>query len=162
MLLSMFQQVIHYFETLEHRPLERLLFLVSGMLLLWFVEGAIPLLQLQYKKNKIRHAAVNLSFTAIHLLIHTGFAVLIVLLSDWARAANFGLTHWFRTSVVAGIVVTILTLDFFGGWLVHFTQHKFRWLWQFHIIHHTDHHVDVTTGLRHHPVESILRGIFFL
>lgn len=36
------------------------------------------------------------------------------------------------------------------------------WLWRFHIIHHADNSVDVTTGLRHHPVESVLRGIFFL
>ena len=158
----MFQRILDYFQTLEHRPLERLLFLVAGMLLLWLVEGAIPLLQLQYRKNKIRHAAVNLSFTAIHLAIHTGFAVLIVLISDWTKSSGFGLTHWFRTSVVTSIIITIFTLDFFGGWLVHFTQHKYRWLWHFHIIHHTDNHVDVTTGLRHHPVESIIRGVFFL
>jgi sterol desaturase/sphingolipid hydroxylase (fatty acid hydroxylase superfamily) len=162
MLASMFLRIINYFQTLEHRPLERLLFLVAGLLLLWFVEGAIPLLRLQYRKNKIRHAAVNLSFTAIHLVIHTGFAVLIVLLSDWTKSSGFGLIHWFNASVVASIIITIFTLDFFGGWLVHFTQHKFLWLWQFHIIHHTDRHVDVTTGLRHHPIESIIRGVFFL
>ena len=158
----MFQNFIHYFQTLEHRPFERMLFLVAGMLLLWMVEGAIPLLSLKYRKNKVKHATVNLSFTAIHLIIHTGFAVIIVLLSDWAKAAGFGIVHWFHTSVVSGIIITIFVLDFFGGWLVHFCQHKFRWLWRFHIIHHTDNHVDVTTALRHHPVESVLRGIFFL
>lgn len=158
----MFPTIIDYFQTLEHRPLERLLFLVAGMLLLWLVEGAIPLLTLGYRRNKVRHATVNLSFTAIHLGIHTGFAVLIVLFSDWALAAGFGIIHWLHASVLSGIVITILVLDFFGGWLVHFTQHKFGWLWRFHIIHHTDNHVDVTTALRHHPVESVLRGIFFL
>src|SRR5437762_13885607 len=35
-------------------------------------------------------------------------------------------------------------------------------LWRFHVIHHSDNNVDVTTGLRHHPVESVLRGVFFL
>jgi sterol desaturase/sphingolipid hydroxylase (fatty acid hydroxylase superfamily) len=35
-------------------------------------------------------------------------------------------------------------------------------LWRFHVVHHSDNNVDVTTGLRHHPVESVLRGIFFL
>jgi sterol desaturase/sphingolipid hydroxylase (fatty acid hydroxylase superfamily) len=53
-------------------------------------------------------------------------------------------------------------LDFFGGWLVHLVQHKTKALWRFHIIHHSDTNVDVTTGLRHHPIESVLRGIFFL
>ncbi|GEO09714.1 sterol desaturase family protein [Segetibacter aerophilus] len=158
----MFQNIIDYFQTLEHRPLERLVFLVAGMLLLWLVEGAIPLLSLPYRKNKVRHATVNLSFTAIHLVIHTGFAVLIVLLSDWTKAHGFGIIHWFHTSAIAGIIITIFVLDFFGGWLVHYTQHKMAGLWRFHIIHHADNHVDVTTGLRHHPVESILRGLFFL
>jgi sterol desaturase/sphingolipid hydroxylase (fatty acid hydroxylase superfamily) len=45
---------------------------------------------------------------------------------------------------------------------VHLVQHKTRFLWRFHIIHHSDTKVDVTTGLRHHPFESVLRGIFFL
>lgn len=158
----MFQSFINYFQTLEHRPVERLLFLVAGMLLLWLVEGVIPMLSLPYRRNKVSHAIVNLSFTAIHLVIHTGFAVLIVLLSDWAKSAGFGIIHWLHIPVMGGIIITILTLDFFGGWLVHYTEHQWGMLWRFHIIHHTDTHVDVTTALRHHPVESVLRGIFFL
>jgi sterol desaturase/sphingolipid hydroxylase (fatty acid hydroxylase superfamily) len=45
--------------------------------------------------------------------------------------------------------------------LVHITEHKVKWLWQFHVVHHADNNVDVTTGLRHHPIESVLRGCFF-
>ena len=41
-------------------------------------------------------------------------------------------------------------------------MHKVRPLWAFHLVHHTDNNVDVTTGLRHHPGDSILRGLFFL
>ena len=52
-------------------------------------------------------------------------------------------------------------LIFFGGWLVHITEHKVPLLCRFHIVHHADNNVDVTTGLSHHPVESVLRGIFF-
>ncbi|HVG42511.1 MAG TPA: sterol desaturase family protein, partial [Chitinophagaceae bacterium] len=65
-------------------------------------------------------------------------------------------------SPLAAIVITFITLDFFGGWLVHFIQHKTFTLWRFHIVHHSDNNVDVTTGLRHHPLESVLRGVFFL
>jgi sterol desaturase/sphingolipid hydroxylase (fatty acid hydroxylase superfamily) len=136
--------------------------LVGGMLLLWLIEGAIPLISLQYKKNKWRHASVNLTFTVIHLIIHTGFGVLIVLLSDACKKAGFGLVNWLNASVLGTIVVSFLILDFFGGWLVHLVQHKMKTLWRFHMIHHSDTNVDVTTGLRHHPIESVLRGIFFL
>ena len=41
-------------------------------------------------------------------------------------------------------------------------MHKLRFLWRFHLIHHTDNNVDVTTGLRHHPGDSLLRGIFYM
>src|SRR5688500_6606557 len=92
--------VIHYFETLDQRPLERMVLIISGMLLLWVLEGAIPLLTLQYKKNKWRHAAINFSFTIIHLLIHTGFAFFILLLSDAAKHYQFGLIHWFHASTL--------------------------------------------------------------
>jgi sterol desaturase/sphingolipid hydroxylase (fatty acid hydroxylase superfamily) len=158
----MWQSIIDHFQTLESRPVERFVLLVGGMLLLWIVEGAIPLLSLAYKKNKWRHASINFTFTVIHLIIHTGFAILIVGLSDICKAGGFGITQWLHTSVLGTIVISFLVLDFFGGWLVHLVQHKTRFLWRFHVIHHSDNNVDVTTGLRHHPIESVLRGIFFL
>jgi sterol desaturase/sphingolipid hydroxylase (fatty acid hydroxylase superfamily) len=158
----MWPNIIDYFSTLEQRPLERMIFLVGGMLLLWIAEGAVPLLSLQYRKTKWRHAGINLSFTVIHLLIHTGFAVFIILLSDWTRAAGFGLTQWLGTGTLATILISFVVLDLFGGYLVHLVQHKTAPLWRFHIIHHSDTNVDVTTGLRHHPIESVLRGVFFL
>lgn len=158
----MWQNIIDHFQTLENRPLERLILLVSGMLLLWVIEGAIPMLSLSYRKNKWRHASVNLSFTLIHLLIHTGFAVFIILISDYCAQAGIGLTHWFNAGIISTIIISFLVLDFFGGWLVHMVEHKMPLLWRFHVVHHSDNNVDVTTGLRHHPVESVLRGIFFL
>lgn len=158
----MWEKIIEHFQTLEQRPVERMILLVGGMLLLWIIEGAIPLIALQYKKNKWRHASVNFTFTVIHLFIHTGFGVLIVLLSDACKSTGFGLVNWLNASVSITIIISFLVLDFFGGWLVHIVEHRIKLFWRFHIIHHSDNNVDVTTGLRHHPVESVLRGIFFL
>jgi len=157
----MWQQVIDYFQNLEQRPLERMAFLVGGLLIFWIIEGAIPLIQPQYKKNKFRHAIVNFSFTVMHLIIHTGLAVFIILLSDWCRATGFGLVYWTGAGVLGTVIISFLLLDLMGGWMAHFTQHKTMVLWRFHMVHHADNNVDVTTGLRHHPVESVLRGVFF-
>jgi sterol desaturase/sphingolipid hydroxylase (fatty acid hydroxylase superfamily) len=157
----MFEKIIQHFSTLEQRPLERMALLVSGLLIFWIIEGSIPLLKMQYKKNKIRHASVNFSFTVIHLVIHTFLAILIVQLSDWCKANGFGLVHWIHANVLLTIIISFLVLDFFGGWLVHITEHKIPLLWRFHVVHHADNNVDVTTGLRHHPIESVIRGIFF-
>lgn len=157
----MFQNPIAFFQTLDQHPLLRMGILVIGLLFFWIVEGSIPLLGLTYKKNKLRHAAVNFGFTLIHLVIHTFLAILIIKLSDWCFQHNFGLVYWLNAGIAGSIVISFLTLDFFGGWLVHITEHKVPLLWRFHVIHHADNNVDVTTGLRHHPGESILRGLFF-
>ena len=153
--------VLDYFSTLEQRPLERMAILVGGLLLFWIIEGAIPLLPMRYKKNKLNHAAVNFGFTVIHLIIHTLLAILIVKLSDWCLDAKFGLAYWFNANVFMTIIIGVLALDF-SSWLVHFVMHKTPVLWRFHLIHHSDNNVDVTTGLRHHPGDSLLRGLFFL
>ena len=153
--------LIHYFGDLEKRPLERAGFFIAGMLLLWAVEHIIPLLQHQYKKTKARHAGTNLAFTAIHFFIHTLLAGGIVFIAGWTNSNGFGLVYWINSGIVGTILITCLTLDFFAGWLCHFVEHKFKIFWRFHIIHHADNNVDVTTGLRHHPLESVWRGIFF-
>lgn len=158
----MWDKIINYFSTLEQRPVERMAFIVGSLVILWIIEGAIPLLTLKYKKTKLRHAAVNLTFTVIHLVIHTGFGVLIVKLSDWAAAEKFGLVYWLGTSVLLTVIVSALVLDLFGGWMSHMIEHKVPLFWRMHIIHHADNNVDVTSGLRHHPLESIWRGVFFL
>ena len=159
----MWNDIKLYFDTLENHPVQRMIFLVGGLLLFWILEGAIPLIQLRYKKNKFRHAGINLVFTVIHLIIHTALAILIVMLSDWCRDRSFGIVYWTHanTSILLTIIIGALALDF-SSWLVHLVMHKIKPLWRFHLIHHTDNTVDVTTGLRHHPGDSILRGIFFL
>lgn len=157
----MWEKIIDHFSTLEQRPFERMAILVGGLLLFWIIEGAIPLVQLKYKKNKLRHAYVNFTFTIMHLVLHTAIAILIVKLSDWCAAADFGITYWSKAGVAGAVLIGVLALDF-SSWLVHFAMHKSRFLWRFHLIHHSDNNVDVTTGLRHHPGDSLLRGVFFL
>jgi sterol desaturase/sphingolipid hydroxylase (fatty acid hydroxylase superfamily) len=158
----MWQNFIEHFNTLEQRPLERLAFIVGSMLILWILEGAIPLLPMHYKKNKWRHAGVNLFFMFMHLVIHTGFGVVIVYLADRLQQQQTGLVHWLKLSTGGIILVTVLILDFVGSWVSHLIEHKVPLFWRMHIIHHSDNNVDVTSGLRHHPLESIWRGIFFL
>ncbi len=157
----MWDRLINYFQTLEQHPLERMAILVGGMLLFWIIEGAIPLLHLRFKKTRLRHAAVNFGLTIIHLIIHTFLAIIIIKISDWCVANQFGIINWMDAGILTTILLTILIVDFFGGWLVHIIEHNIKLLWRFHVVHHADNNVDVTTGLRHHPVESVVRGLFF-
>jgi sterol desaturase/sphingolipid hydroxylase (fatty acid hydroxylase superfamily) len=157
----MTEDILAFFSGLNEHPIIRMGFLIGGLLFFWILEGTIPLHPMFYKKTKVRHAMVNLGFTAMHLLIHSFLALIIILLSDFCKLHQWGLVYWFNAGVLGTILITFLVLDFFVGWLVHITEHKIPLLWRFHVVHHADNNVDVSTGLRHHPVESLLRGIFF-
>lgn len=54
----------------------------------------------------------------------------------------------------------MLLLDLIGAYLAHYVEHKVKFLWRFHLIHHSDTWVDTTTANRHHPGESVVRFIF--
>jgi sterol desaturase/sphingolipid hydroxylase (fatty acid hydroxylase superfamily) len=155
------ESLLQYFQELEKHPVQRLLFFVGSLTVLWLIENAIPLVHMHYKKSKGRHAAINLGFTLIHFIVHTILAVFIVLIADWTKANQFGLVYWVGANVLWTIILSALLLDFCAGWLCHFVEHKVPLFWRFHIIHHADNNVDVTTGLRHHPLESVWRGLFF-
>lgn len=83
--------------------------------------------------------------------------------ADWVVANNFGLLNWFDSiPLVIHVLLGILLLDLIGAYLPHYIQHKIKFLWKIHLVHHSDHNVDTTTANRHHPFESIIRFIFTL
>ena len=55
----------------------------------------------------------------------------------------------------AEAAITFIVLDLWRYW-EHRIFHRVRGLWRFHLVHHSDVHVDVTTAERHHPVELLL------
>lgn len=140
----------------------RLGLITLPILILWFLENGFPLITMRYKKTKGHHAIINFGFTLMHLIVHASLAVLLVSLSDWCQRHQFGVVHWLGLPVWGVLVAGILSMDFFGGWLVHWVEHKVPLFWRIHIVHHADNNVDVTTGLRHHPFEALNRWLFFM
>ncbi len=63
--------------------------------------------------------------------------------------------------LAAQMAVLLLVHSFVQYW-VHRGGHQIPLLWTWHRIHHTDHRLDATTGLRHHPFESMLDYLAFL
>lgn len=51
-------------------------------------------------------------------------------------------------------VISIALIDF-AGFANHTITHKIGWLWRLHKLHHADRHVTASTGLLHHPLESL-------
>ena len=150
------QDVLIYFENIP--TFGRTLFLVAGLSFFLIVEFLTPLFRFNYHKGK--HAAINVTFTLITLVINLFGAALIVSAVEYTSKNQFGILQMIELPVVLYIIVGLALMDLIGAWLIHFLEHKVRWMWRFHIIHHSDTHVDVTSGLRHHPGENIMRLAF--
>lgn len=142
----------------EHIPsVYRTAILMSGLLLLWIIEGMAP--RFRFAQSRYKHAGTNLFFTLTTVIVNTGLAFLIVKASLWTSAQRFGLLYLTALPLWLHTILALLMLDFIGAWLIHWVQHKTGWMWQFHKIHHIDTQIDATTALRHHPVESLFRVI---
>lgn len=152
----MLENIIQYFDTIP--SLHRALILAGGITFFWLIEGVIPLFGFRY--NKWKHASINIFFTITTIVINFAFALVIVKSSDWAVAHQFGLLQLVEMPVWIFMIGGLLLLDLIGAWLIHFIEHKFKWMWKFHMVHHADTHVDTTTANRHHPGESVFRAVF--
>jgi len=87
-------------------------------------------------------------------------AFILVGTSLWVTDNGIGMLQMVDLGIAGNVIVGLLAMDFLGAWLPHWTEHKVKWMWQFHLIHHTDQHVDTTTANRHHPGESVIRFVF--
>lgn len=151
------ESIVEYF---EHIPsAHRSAILLGGLTFFFLLEGAIPLFRWQY--NKWSHAGINLFFTATTVLVNFLMAVILLRSSDWVVANHFGLLQWMPDMPLLWYtIVGLLLLDLIGAYFVHWTEHKVKWMWRFHLVHHTDTNVDTTTANRHHPGESVFRFVF--
>ena len=136
----------------------RALIIVSGITLFWLIEGIVPFKFLNYKKW--RHSIPNFLLTVTTIIVNFFFAFLLVFAADWTNENNFGVIHLANLSTLNSIILGLLVLDLVGAYLPHLVQHKVKFLWYIHIVHHTDHKVDTTTANRHHPFESVVRFVF--
>jgi len=137
---------------------QRTLILASGFVLMWMVESLIPLIKnVRYKYG---HTGINLFFTLTTLIVNFFFAVLLVKASDFTTQHHFGILYQVALPMWLHALLAFMLLDLIGAYLIHYIEHQVKWMWKFHIIHHTDPHINATTALRHHPGESVFRAVF--
>ena len=150
------QELLQYFANISTES--RSIFLISGLVFFFFLEMGIPLFKMDY--NKGRHAFINITFTIITLIVNLFGAVLILAAVKYNESNSTGLLNLSEMPLWLYVILGLILMDLIGAWLIHWIEHKVKWLWKFHLIHHTDPNIDVTSGLRHHPGENIFRLLF--
>ncbi|TGK33773.1 sterol desaturase family protein [Leptospira gomenensis] len=135
---------------------QRSLFLIGGFVLAWSLELVFG--RSKNPKDKLVHSGINLIFWLSTLVINLVFAGSIVTIGFFSMERGFGILQIFELQGWIAVLVSILFLDFFAVYFTHFLEHKIPFLWRFHVVHHSDVSVDVSTALRHHPGEALLRA----
>jgi sterol desaturase/sphingolipid hydroxylase (fatty acid hydroxylase superfamily) len=139
----------------NHEDITQLLLYAGVITSLWFAETVVSGYNI---KNKWKHSAVNtlFIFTALPIqLLLTGF---IVLISGWTNAHHWGLINFipYHTNPWVYYISLFLLLDL-CEYIYHVVMHKIDTLWKFHLVHHSDLKVDVSTTVREHPGETCIR-----
>lgn len=102
--------------------------------------------------------------TNLGLMICGGIASALIVAGDLVSVAadlDRGLIADLYLPLGVEIVAVFLFLDFWRYW-EHRLLHEVPLLWRLHLVHHSDTEVDVTTGQRHHPLESVLTTVLML
>jgi sterol desaturase/sphingolipid hydroxylase (fatty acid hydroxylase superfamily) len=138
----------------------QLLLFVAVFFITWNIENIAGIIS-NYKKWK--HAFVNAPFifTSIPGQIILGLAFVKTI--EWTARHYFGVLYFLpeKTSGIMLFLATFILLDF-GEYVYHRIMHSVKRLWMFHIVHHSDTVVDVSTTLREHPGENFIRLTFTL
>ncbi len=72
-----------------------------------------------------------------------------------AQERGWGLFNNLGVPYLLEVTVAVIVLDFVI-YLQHVLFHAVPLLWRFHMVHHADLDLDVTSGVRFHPIEIIL------
>lgn len=89
------------------------------------------------------------------LLVRLAVPLLAVQAAVLADAEGWGLLNLVSLPLGAAVLLSALLLDLLIYWQ-HRLFHAVPLLWRLHRMHHSDTHIDVSTGIRFHPVEIAL------
>lgn len=138
--------------------LTHLMILGMAIIILILGEGLFPLRVRQTKR--LRHYFQNFLISLPAL----GVARIIVLpmliwTSNYATHHHYGLSGHFEKNTLAVSFLIFVIYDYsFYFW--HRINHEWKFLWRFHLVHHIDVDLDITTNLRFHFMEVLLSLLY--
>jgi sterol desaturase/sphingolipid hydroxylase (fatty acid hydroxylase superfamily) len=132
--------------------------LIALFVILFFLESKFQLrkrVQGRWKRIFINFIVSLPACALLRVLLIPAMVWLAVQNQSW----QFGLNYLFEAPASFKAVVGFLLLDY-SNYIWHILLHKLPILWRFHLVHHTDLDLDVSTAFRFHFGEMI-GSIFF-
>jgi sterol desaturase/sphingolipid hydroxylase (fatty acid hydroxylase superfamily) len=136
-----------------------LIVIVGSLLVVAAWEFCLPRRQREFPALRRRVGNLGIWLLGIVLASFT-FAPPNTFRPQLDATAGMHLPSWPIVNEPLSFVAAFLLLDFFQ-YAVHRCQHALPFLWRFHALHHSDPDVDVTTSVRHHPIEYLLAAGFY-
>lgn len=137
----------------------RVAILIVSITILWNFEHILDF-RLDY--NKWRHALMNTTFVFFDAPVQFALGFSFNKLLEWNGNHRIGIiNHLGIDNQFLLFVLAFIILDFFE-YIYHILMHKYRPLWLVHLVHHSDRNLDVSSTLREHPMETLVRLCFTL
>lgn len=133
--------------------------ILIALFVLFFAAESFWMLRTR-RQNRIRRAIIN-GIVAIPGLI--ALRLLLLPAMVWIAWKNqqwqLGINHFYDINPWQEGAIAFLLLDY-SNYLWHILNHKVPLLWRFHLVHHTDIDLDLTTAIRFHAGEMVT-SVFF-
>ena len=121
------------------------------LLSLEHLDGIRPAFPSRWKRRRDNVLLLFAGTVVIRFLV----PMTVVGAAYWAQANHFGLLNWAEVRLLFALPIALVFLDLVL-FVQHFALHCFPILWRVHRVHHSDRDLDVSTGLRFHPLEFLL------
>lgn len=138
----------------------RLSIFIGVLLLMAILEAILPKRERQQPRSQ--RWGTNLSLVVVNSIVLKLLGpITAVMAADYALDNNWGLiallpiTLPLFVQVLLGIILLDLAI-----YIQHVASHRLPILWRFHKVHHADRDIDVTTGIRFHPIEAGLSMMY--
>ncbi len=141
----------------DSTPLATVAIILAAMALIAALEAVVPL-RARGRWHRA-HLGPNLALTGITFATNVVFNGALVLVLTRLAPLEFGLLPRLQLSPLLAAGLALVGLDF-SFYVAHVAMHRVPLFWAFHRVHHSDPAVDVTTTIRQHPGESVIRYAF--
>ena len=128
--------------------------ILGAMAVIALIEAIVPL-HARGRWGRF-HLLPNLALTFTTFGTNILMNAAIVMALAWMYSNRLGLLRNAAVGPTAESIIVSVLLDF-AFYAVHVAMHRSAFLWRFHRVHHSDPAVDVTTTIRQHPGESVIR-----